>query len=90
MVPLFGPVPGGMEILVIIIMAIMLFGLPLTIFGGLYLVYKRSQTEQASKDDVAKLENEVSELREEIRRRDAEGLGEDQEIVGQGETESKE
>ncbi len=57
MIPLFGPVPGGMEVGVILITAVMLFGLPLTIFGGLFLLHRRSKT------DVAELENEVSELR---------------------------
>ncbi|WP_458189268.1 hypothetical protein [Haladaptatus sp. NG-WS-4] len=72
MIPLFGPVPGGLELLVILVMAILMFGLPLTIFGGLFLLYRRSKTESASKDDVAELKDEVTQLREEIRRRDEE------------------
>ncbi len=65
MIPLFGPVPGGMELLVIFIIGIMMFGLPLTVFGGLFLLYKRSKTD-ASKEDVEELKREVSELREQL------------------------
>ncbi|SIQ97952.1 hypothetical protein SAMN05421858_1008 [Haladaptatus litoreus] len=65
-VPLFGPVPGGMELFVIFIMALMMFGLPLTIFGGLFVAHKRS------KEDMEELKREVSELREQVEANDRE------------------
>ncbi|WP_049970990.1 hypothetical protein [Haladaptatus cibarius] len=65
-VPLFGPIPGGMELFVIFIMALMLFGLPLTIFGGLFVAHKRS------KEDMEELKREVSELREQVETKDRE------------------
>lgn len=60
MIPLFGPVPGGMELIVILVMAVVLFGIPLTIFGGLFVLHRRSQKE------ISELEDEVSKLRTEI------------------------
>ncbi len=60
MIPLFGPIPGGMELGVIIITAIMLFGVPVTIFGGLFVLHRRS------KKEVAELRDEVRELRTEL------------------------
>ncbi|GKZ13648.1 hypothetical protein [Haladaptatus sp. T7] len=66
MIPLFGPVPGGAELIVIFITAIMLFGIPLTIFGGLFLLYRRAGGSRATKEDVDELKNEVAELRTEL------------------------
>ncbi|GAA0251493.1 hypothetical protein ACFFQF_02540 [Haladaptatus pallidirubidus] len=63
-VPLFGPIPGGMELFVIFIVALMMFGLPLTIFGGLFLAHKRS------KENVEELRREVSELRKQVEEND--------------------
>jgi hypothetical protein len=64
MIPLFGPVPGGMELIVMFVVALMMFGLPLTIFGGLFLAHRRS------KRDVDELKDEVRELRAELEERD--------------------
>jgi hypothetical protein len=64
MIPLFGPVPGGMELIVMFVVALMMFGLPLTIFGGLFLAHRQS------KRDVDELKDEVRELRAELEERD--------------------
>ncbi|MCO8245073.1 MULTISPECIES: hypothetical protein [unclassified Haladaptatus] len=66
MIPLFGPVPGGMELIVIFIMAILLFGVPLTIFGGIFVLHRRSQ------EQVSELRDEVDELRTELETRERE------------------
>jgi sec-independent protein translocase protein TatA len=39
--PLQFGVPGGMEILIVLLIAIMLFGLPLVVLGGLFLYVRR-------------------------------------------------
>ena len=68
MVPLFGPVPGGMEILVILLIAVLLFGLPLVLLGGGLYLYRQSQSDQPGGDDLDALRREVEALREEVRR----------------------
>ncbi|RBI61232.1 hypothetical protein [Halomicrococcus sp. NG-SE-24] len=68
MVPLFGPVPGGMELIVILLVAVMMFGLPLTVFGGFYLVYRRSKTDEA--EELEALREEVAALRDQLDERD--------------------
>ncbi|MFH5798351.1 hypothetical protein [Haladaptatus sp. DYF46] len=70
MIPLFGPVPGGAELVVIFITALMLFGIPLTIFGGMFLLYRRMNGSTATKEDVDELKNEVEELRTELEGRE--------------------
>lgn len=50
MLPLQFGVPGGMEILVILLIAVMLFGLPLVVLGGLFLYVRRIERKV---DDVA-------------------------------------
>ncbi|USZ68897.1 hypothetical protein NGM10_03965 [Halorussus salilacus] len=68
MVPLFGPVPGGLELVVILLVVVVLFGLPLALVGGGFLLYTRSKSEGMPDDEIAELRREVELLREEIRR----------------------
>ncbi len=56
MIPLFGPVPGGMELVVIFIIALMLFGIPLTIFGGMFLALRRTNGTSTSQREVGNCE----------------------------------
>lgn len=71
MIPLFGPVPGGVEMMVILLVALVLFGLPLTLIA-LFLA-NRSKGGSATKDDVDELANEVAELRTQLEERDRTG-----------------
>ncbi|MFC4552958.1 MULTISPECIES: hypothetical protein [Halorussus] len=66
MFPLFGPVPGGMEMLVVLLIAVLLFGLPLVLLGGLFFTYRSVSDE--SNDEVSALRREVDHLREEVDR----------------------
>jgi hypothetical protein len=68
MVPLFGPVPGGAELVVVLLVAVMLFGLPLTVFGGFYLAYRRSKGDEA--EELAALREEVAALRDQLDERE--------------------
>lgn len=64
-------VPGGIELLVILLVAIMLFGVPLVlIVGGLFL-YRRVDGSEEDDARIERLEREVAELR-----RQQEGRGE--------------
>jgi cell division protein FtsB len=68
MLPLFGPVPGGIEILVILLIAVVMFGLPLVLLGGGFYLFRRSKSDSAEADELAALCREVERLREEIER----------------------
>jgi len=70
MFPLFGPVPGGMEILVILLIAVVMFGLPLVLLGGGYFYVRRSRGDGSESEELAALRREVEALREEVRRLD--------------------
>jgi len=70
MVPLFGPVPGGMEILVILLIAVVMFGLPLVLLGGGFYLFRRSSGDSPETEELAALRREVEALREEVRRLD--------------------
>ena len=68
MVPLQVAVPGGVELLVILLVALVVFGIPVVLAGvGLYL-YRQSQSDRPAGEDVAALRREVERLREEIDR----------------------
>ena len=70
MFPLFGPVPGGMEMMVILLIAVLLFGLPLVLLGGLFFTYRSVSDD--SDDEVTALRREVDHLREEVDRLEGE------------------
>ncbi|RLM76421.1 preprotein translocase subunit TatA [Halorubrum sp. Atlit-26R] len=71
LVPAFGGVPGGPELLILLVIAVLLFGVPLVLVGGavLYLT-TRSEDETAAEttddDRIAELEAEVERLREQV------------------------
>ncbi|WP_162224609.1 hypothetical protein [Halorussus amylolyticus] len=70
MVPLFGPVPGGLELIIIFFVVVLMFGLPLALLGGGFFVYQRSKPEAPADDELRALRREVEALREEIERLD--------------------
>jgi sec-independent protein translocase protein TatA len=72
MLPLQVGVPGGMELVVIFIIAVLLFGVPIVLLaGGLYL-YRQAQSDDSASEEVESLRREVERLREEVDRLDDE------------------
>jgi len=66
MVPLQVGIPGGMELIIIFIIAILLFGVPIVLVaGGLYL-YRQTQSDRPATEEIASLRREVERLRDEI------------------------
>ncbi|WP_297886994.1 preprotein translocase subunit TatA [uncultured Halorubrum sp.] len=77
-VPAFGGVPGGPELLILLVVLVFLFGVPLAAIAGLVLFFKLGSDdetaaggESASSDDadadrIAELEAEVERLREKV------------------------
>ncbi|WP_049984520.1 preprotein translocase subunit TatA [Halorubrum sp. BV1] len=66
-VPAFGGVPGGPELLILLLVFALLFGVPLAVIAGVALILKlRSDGEEPDADRIAKLEAEVERLREKI------------------------
>ena len=71
MVPLQVGVPGGLELLVIALMAVIVFGVPVLLVGGYYL-YRQSRSDRPAGEEIESLRREVERLREEINRLDDE------------------
>ncbi|EMA61258.1 sec-independent protein translocase component TatA [Halorubrum distributum JCM 13561] len=76
-VPAFGGVPGGPELIIILIIAVVLFGVPLVLVAGavVYLATRSDDetangeattAETADDDRIAELEAEVERLREQV------------------------
>jgi len=66
-VPAFGGVPGGPELLVILMISVLLFGVPIALIAGAVVFLKRrSDGEEADADRIAELEAEVERLREKV------------------------
>ena len=72
LVPAFGGIPVGPELLIILIVAALLFGVPLVLVAGavLYLATRSEDetvTGETTDDDrIAELETEVERLREQV------------------------
>ena len=77
LVPAFGGVPLGPELLIILIIGVLLFGVPLVLVAGavLFLALRDDDetadaetvnTETADDDRIAELEAEVERLREQV------------------------
>jgi len=66
-VPAFGGVPGGPELLILLIIFVLLFGVPVAVIAGVLLVLKlRSDGDGSEADRIAELEAEVERLREKV------------------------
>mgnify|MGYP006274375899 CR=1 FL=1 len=71
-VPAFGGIPVGPELLIILIVAALLFGVPLVLVAGavVYLATRSedetANAETADDDRIAELEAEVERLREQV------------------------
>jgi sec-independent protein translocase protein TatA len=67
MVPAFGGIPAGPELVIVLLIAVLLFGVPLVVIAGAVLLFKlRSDGEGADADRIAELEAEVERLREKV------------------------
>lgn len=58
--------PGGMELLVILLIAVILFGIPIVLVGGGLYLYRNAQSDRPATDEIESLREEVRQLREEI------------------------
>jgi sec-independent protein translocase protein TatA len=66
-VPAFGGVPGGPELLIILLILVLLFGVPIALIAGVVLFFRlQSDDEEADADRIAELEAEVERLREAV------------------------
>ncbi|WP_435098041.1 preprotein translocase subunit TatA [Halarchaeum sp. P4] len=76
-VPAFMGIPGGMELFVILLVAIVLFGIPVILLlgGGGYLLARESEKD----DRIEELEREVEHLRDQVE----ESPGSDTEVAGE-------
>jgi sec-independent protein translocase protein TatA len=66
-VPAFGGVPAGPELVIILMIVVLLFGVPIVVIAGVVLFLKlRSDGEEVDTDRIAELEAEVERLREKV------------------------
>jgi len=66
-VPAFGGVPAGPELVIILIILVLLFGVPIVLITAGVVFFKlRSDDEEADADRIAELEAEVERLREKV------------------------
>jgi sec-independent protein translocase protein TatA len=66
MVPLQMGIPGGPELLVILLIMVLLFGIPLVLLGVGGFVYLRSNADDDTKERIAELEGEIDQLKAEL------------------------
>jgi sec-independent protein translocase protein TatA len=63
--PAFGGVPGGPELVILLLVLVLLFGVPVVVIAGAVLFFGlRDDDGAADADRVAELEAEVDRLRE--------------------------
>ena len=78
-VPAFGGVPGGPELLIILLISVLIFGVPLVVIAGaVVFLTLRSDDGEADADRIAELEAEVERLREQVDDEPEEADGGDQ------------
>ena len=66
MVPLQMGVPGGPELLVILLILLLLFGLPILLLGVGGFLHLRSNADDETKERIAELESEIDELKSDL------------------------
>jgi hypothetical protein len=64
MVPLFGPVPGGPELLIITLVTLLLFFGP--VVAVVYLLVRESDADGVDDDELAEMQGRIDELEAEI------------------------
>jgi sec-independent protein translocase protein TatA len=65
-IPLQVGVPGGPELLIVLLVAVVLFGIPIVLLAGGLVLYRRMQSDDPAGEEVEALRREVRRLREEI------------------------
>lgn len=66
-IPAFGGIPAGPELVIILMILVLLFGVPIVLIAGAVLFLKlRSDDEETDADRIAELEAEVERLREKV------------------------
>jgi sec-independent protein translocase protein TatA len=86
MVPLQMGIPGGPELLVILLIMVILFGIPLVLLGIGGFVYLRSNADGDDGDEdtqerIARLEGEIDQLKADL---DTETATDDEQATGEG------
>ena len=86
MVPLQMGVPGGPELLVILLILLLLFGLPILLLGVGGFLYLRSNADDETKERIAEFESKIDELKSDLDTEDeepvaADGPGDDPQTV---------
>ena len=66
MVPLQMGIPGGPELLVILLIMLLLFGIPLALLAVGGFVYLRSNSGDDTQERIAELESEIDHLKSEL------------------------
>jgi sec-independent protein translocase protein TatA len=66
MVPLQMGIPGGLELIIVLLIALVLFGLPILLLGVGGFLYLRSRTDDETAERVAELEAEIDDLEREL------------------------
>jgi len=66
MVPLQMGIPGGPELLVILLILLLLFGIPLALLGVGGFLYLRSNASDETQERITELEAEIDHLRGEL------------------------
>jgi sec-independent protein translocase protein TatA len=77
MVPLQMGVPGGPELLVVLLITLLLFGLPILLLGVGGFLYLRSNADDETKERIAELESEIDELKSDLDTEDEEAVAAD-------------
>lgn len=57
-------VPGGIELVVILLIAVLLFGVPLALVTGFVVLTRARRGDAVTEEDVEELKAEVAEMRE--------------------------
>ncbi len=76
-VPAFGGVPAGPELVILLIVFVLLFGVPIAVIAGVVLLLKLRSDGQPDADRLAELEAEVERLREKVDDEPGERSGDD-------------
>jgi len=75
MVPLQMGIPGGPELLVILLIMLLLFGIPLALLAVGGFVYLRSNASDDTQERIAELESEIDHLKSELDADDEQATG---------------
>jgi len=81
MVPLQMGIPGGPELLVILLITVLLFGIPLVLLGIGGFVYLRSNADDDTQERIAELEGEIDQLKADL---DVDTATDDDQTTGDG------